>query len=261
MDHSICKVFNSPFSCFSFFVICKTSSFRMFGEFTVRVQWPSGSILSVLAKPDTTVEDLSKILKFACRSASDQILLTHNGVSLIPNVSLAIQKIKEQDILNAHIIQTNPKQSNSDRITPINTRIRSKVDAVIEEAARMEDQHYNRLELRPSISNHNHGVGYASNQISNSTELLNKDEDEDYDDSDYDIFIDDADLVFSQDDTNPSDAQPNSKSKMQIPSNPLPVFWDSSDFPSINNSPSTTTIPANQINDNFKKDVWSSWVW
>lgn len=108
-------------------------------EIKVRVQWSRGAILPVLTKASSKASELSRLLRFAC-SPNDEVFLLHNGVPLNPELTLASQLVKDNDILEAHI--TRKSSNNTDELD-------SKIHSIVFEAARVSDRHFDALEKEP----------------------------------------------------------------------------------------------------------------
>jgi len=110
-------------------------------ELNIQIQWPNGTMLPVLTRSSSTGAELKRLLRFAC-TTKEELILYHNGVALDLDLSLDEQIIKNNDIINAVISKKkNPEQE----------ALSKKIRELVYEAAKINDQHLNSMELSPNI--------------------------------------------------------------------------------------------------------------
>ena len=191
-------------------------------EFTIRVQWSRGAVLPVLVRGDTTVRELSRLLRFAC-SPHDEIVLNHNGMPLNPDMTLDMQMVKKNDVLDA-IITRKAK-------TDTGKGLGAKIDSIVLEAARINDRRLDALEMSPL----NKLESYKNKKSSS--------------DDDYIDFIDNESNI---------DYEPIDK----ISTEPLPTFWKKEPKKNpLDSSSPTKLLSIEEAGQFLEKEGWSSWIW
>ena len=105
-------------------------------QMKVLVQWSNGSKLPVLTKKTAKISELSKLLKFAC-SHYEEVQFLYKGNLLDPNTTLESHFIRDNDVIDAFIIQ---KTSRNQEL------LNSHIQSVVLEAAKITDRQLNMVE-------------------------------------------------------------------------------------------------------------------
>ncbi|OHT09501.1 hypothetical protein TRFO_04598 [Tritrichomonas foetus] len=260
-------------------------------EFTIRVQWSPGAMLPVLIKSDTTVYELSRLLRFAC-SPNNDIIFHHNGVPLNPELTLEKQMVKENDVLDVVFTRKAGAQKNG------LDYLGAKIDSLVFEAARIADRHFNAREMsRHNSAYNNRNIGNSScipinfskndkssnnsnilkynsisdpnnhkNPTNNSknekTEINNEADYEEYEAYDNTWRTSSSDEEYYFDFLEDNNLNLDFKKPEKIATEPLPIFWEKENESSVldKNVPSKM-LTIEEVGQYLEKQGWSSWIW
>ena len=204
--------------------------------FQIRIIWPTGEIIPLIIRKDSTVTDLIFILKYNRKQQQD-ILLFYRGVLMNPSKTVSSQVPQQNELINAGFVKF---QGINDIDFTQWLRTQTKVEEIYKEALRVNDFKLDLLENNPSVS-----IYYK--------EYLDTTEN-------YDLFEDG------------SDASKSLREKTVVPKTqkiseePLPVFWgDKKDSSQEDENNNAIVVPyfssIEEAGDYFSKNRWGDWNW
>ena len=200
--------------------------------FQVRIIWPSGEIIPVIIRRDSTVTDLIFILK-CIRKQQQDVLLFYRGILMNPCKTVCSQVSHENELINVGFVKFQGINDTVDFHQWLRTQM--KVEEIYKEALRVNDFRLNLLENNPSVRI------YYKEYLDQTTE------------------IEENERKLATSTAKGLDEKPE-----KVSSDPLPCFW--------NEKPETTDDDNNAIvvpyfssieeaGDFFSKKNWGDWNW
>ena len=203
--------------------------------FQVRIIWPSGEIIPVIIRKDSTVTDLIFLLQYI-RKQQQNVLLFYRGILMNPSKTVYSQVPQENELINVGFVKFQGINNKVDFTQWLRTQ--TKAEEIYKEALRINDFKLDLLENNPAIT-----LYYKESLDSSMNENIEQHE---------------KSATESQEVTVPPKSENLNKQ-------PLPTFWEKKKETPSEDENNVIVVPyfssIEEAGDFFSKKRWGDWNW